>query len=299
VPSTAEILDILFREFGIEHVIVPPDFSLKFADGIRQYGYTVEVKVEPFFESRVAKTPEETDLIKDTIRATEDAIRAGIELIRKADIEPSGRLMLNARPLTSVDVRREMHTVLTHHDCYATHTVISCGAETVSPHEEGRGVLYANQPILIDCSPKSLVNGYFADLTRTVVRGHAPEPLKRQFDTVRSAQEYAISLLKPGANGREIHAAVTRFFDDLGYKTHAVNGKPQGFFHATGHGIGIEGHERPHLALRDHLLETGNVLAVEPALYYDGIGGIRIEDDVLVKEDGVLVLSELECVLEI
>lgn len=299
IPSTAEILDILFREFGIEGVIVPPDFGIKFADGIRQYGYAVEVKGEPFFESRMVKTPEEIEFIKETLRAAEEAVRAGVELIRKADVDSSGRLIFNDRPLTSVDVRREIHAVLTYRDCTATHTVVSCGAETISPHVEGRGPLYANQPIIIDCSPKSLVNGYYADISRTVVRGRAPESLRRQFETVLSAQQYALSLLKPGANGREIHAAVTRFFDDLGYKTHTVNGKPQGFFHATGHGIGIEGHERPHLALRDHSLEEGNVLAIEPALYYDNIGGVRIEDDILVTEEGAVVLSELERVLEI
>jgi len=299
IPSTAEILDILFREFGIERAVVPPDFSLKFADGLRQYGYTVDVKAEPFFEGRVIKTPQEQDFIKNTIKATEEAMRAGIELIRKADIDPSGRLLFNDRPLTSVDVRREIHAVLTRFDCYASHTVVSCGAETTSPHKEGQGVLYAHQPIIIDCSPKSMVHGYYADLTRTVVRGNASDALKRQFETVLSAREYALSLLRPGANGRAVHAAVTRFFEDLGYKTHALNGKPQGFFHATGHGIGIDEHERPHLALRDHPIEAGNVLAIEPALYYDGVGGVRIEDDVLVTSEGAVVLSTLERILEI
>jgi len=298
-PSTGEIVDILLREFGVDRVIVPPDFSLKFADSIRSYGYTVEAKPEPFFEERMVKTADEIELMRQTIQVTEAALASGIDLIRTAKIGKDDVLMRDGKPLASSHVRQAVHCYLTMHECVASHTVVSCGEQTTSPHQEGAGSLYANQPIIIDCSPKSFGNGYYADLTRTVVRGKASDPLRRQYETVIEAQQHAYSLLKPGASGKDVHAAVAKFLDDRGYKTHAVDGKPQGFFHATGHGIGLEGHERPHLALRDHVLSSGNILAIEPALYYSGVGGVRIEDDVLVMDDGVEVLSTLDRTLEI
>lgn len=299
IPGTEEVVDVLLRDFGIQKVIVPPNFNVKFADGIRKYGYEVEVKLEPFFERRLRKEPDEVEAIRETIRYTEAAIHEGLELIRRAKVSASGQLMFGDQPLTAEMVRRQIHSVLAEYDLFATHTVVSCGPQTALPHEEGSGPLYEGQPIIIDCAPRSRKNGYYCDITRTIVRGAVPDPLQRQYETVLEAQEYCYSLLKPGANGKEVHAAVARFFESRGYKTHVLDGKPQGFFHATGHGIGVEAHERPRLALRDEFLEVGNVLAIEPGLYYADVGGCRVEDDVLLTEEGPQELTSLDKKLQL
>ncbi|MDA1192230.1 MAG: Xaa-Pro peptidase family protein [Candidatus Poribacteria bacterium] len=299
MPGTEEVVDILLREFGIDKVIVPPDFNIKFADGIRGYDYQVEVKLEPFFERRQTKNEDEIGKIVDTVKHTELAIETGIDMVRSAKIIADGTLELDGKPLTSEMIRRTMHGILAEADCFATHTVVSSGGQTALPHEEGTGVLHENQPIIIDCSPRSRKNGYYADITRTVLRGTAPISLRRQYEAVLAAQQHGIEMLKPGVNGKDIHAAVAQFLSDKGFKTHVVEGKPQGFFHATGHSIGVEAHERPRLALRDEFIEIGNVVTIEPGLYYMGVGGIRIEDDIHVTDDGPVSLSTIDKTLEL
>jgi|SaaInl4_135m_RNA_FD_contig_31_2133274_length_3849_multi_10_in_0_out_0_3 Xaa-Pro aminopeptidase len=298
-PGTEEVIDVLMRDLGLNRVIVPPDFSIKFADGIRNYGHTVEVKLEPFFERRLAKDESEVAAVRETVHRTETAIEQAIDTIRMAHISATGVLELDGEPLTSDRVRRSMHKYLIEHDCVASHSVVSCGPQTALPHEEGHGPLYANQPIIIDCNPRSASNGYYADITRTVVRGTAPTALQRQYEAVLDAQAFAHEMLKPGANGKEIHASVTEFLGARGYKTHQVDGTPQGFFHATGHGFGVEAHERPHFALKEEYAEVGNIVAVEPALYYSDTGGIRIEDDYLLTDDGAEQLTSIDKTLEV
>ncbi|MAF09024.1 Xaa-Pro aminopeptidase [Candidatus Poribacteria bacterium] len=298
-PGTEEVVDVLMRDLGLSRVIVPPDFSLKFADGIRSYGHAVEVKLEPFFERRLLKDETEVAAVRETVRHTEAAISGAIDAIRRANISATGILELDGEQLTSERVRRDMHQYLIERDCVASHTIVSCGSDTSMPHEEGHGPLHANQPIIIDCNPRSASNGYYCDITRTVVRGTAPTALQRQYEAVLEAQEFAYGMLKPGANGREIHASVTEFLDGRGYKTHQVDGKPQGFFHATGHGFGIEAHERPHFALKEEYAQAGNIVAVEPALYYSDTGGVRIEDDYLITDGNAEQLTTLDKNLEI
>lgn len=298
-PGTEEIIDVLMRDLGLNRVIVPPDFSVKFADGIRNYGHTVEVKLEPYFERRLTKDADEIAAVRETVKQTETAIAGAIETIRRANISATGVLERDGQPLTSEQVRRELHQYLVEHDCIASHSVVSCGPQTALPHEEGHGPLYANQPIIIDCNPRSADNGYYADITRTIVRGTAPTALQRQYEAVLDAQAFAYEQLKPGSNGKEIHASVTEFLGSRGYKTHVVDGKPQGFFHATGHGFGVEAHERPRFALKDEYVEAGNIVAVEPALYYADTGGVRIEDDYLVTDGEAEQLTTIEKTLEV
>jgi len=300
-PGTEEVVDVLLEDLGLSNVIVPPDFSVKFADGIRKYGHQVEVKAEPYFDRRLCKEDDEVEAVRQTVKHTQDAIGLAIEAIRNASIGDGDGdvLMVGGEPLTSEIIRHEMHTHLMANGCHTTHTTVSCGTASALPHEEGSGPLYANQSIVVDCSPRSRENGYWADMTRTVVRGKASPELRSQYEVVLEAQELAVGLAKPGANGKEIHSAVTEFMADRGYKTHVADGKPQGFFHALGHGIGVDAHERPRLAIRDEFLEVGNILALEPALYYTETGGIRIEDDILVTDDGAVALSTLPKDLEV
>ncbi len=136
-------------------------------------------------------------------------------------------------------------------------------------------------------------------MTRTIVRGKASDEAKALFEAVGEAKAAAIAKIRAGVSGRDVHAECNRVFDERGYKTGQRDGRMVGFFHGTGHGLGLAVHEYPGVGQADHMLEAGHVVTVEPGLYYPGIGGVRIEDDVLVTEDGCENLCQLETVFEI
>jgi Xaa-Pro aminopeptidase len=149
--------------------------------------------------------------------------------------------------------------------------------------------------------PRSQKTGYFGDITRTVVKGRATEGVRRLFSTIERGQAIGFEQIKAGASGREIHKAIAKFFELEGYKTGKTNGRMQGFFHGTGHGVGLEIHEAPGMGPNSvQKLRAGNVVTVEPGLYYwDLGGGVRIEDTTLVTATGTKNLTKFEKVLEV
>jgi Xaa-Pro aminopeptidase len=171
-------------------------------------------------------------------------------------------------------------------DCIAQHTIVACGDDACGPHNEGSGPFRAHEPIVMDVFPKSSKTGYYADITRTVVRGKPSDALKRVYETVLQGQELGLGMVKAGASGKAIHTAINDLFEHAGYHTGVINERVQGFFHGTGHGVGLEIHEPPRISRLDDTLQPGHVVTVEPGLYYLGVGGVRIEDTVLVTSDG-------------
>jgi Xaa-Pro aminopeptidase len=180
------------------------------------------------------------------------------------------------------------------------HTIVAGGRQTCDPHEPGHGPLRANEPIILDVFPRSQKTGYFGDLTRTVVRGRASEAVRRLYDTVARAQEVAIALLLPNAKAVQVHDSVQTFFDKEGFKTVKKGSRMQGFFHGSGHGVGLEIQEAPILGVASpDVLAAGQVVTVEPGLYYPGLGGVRLEDVVTVTAQGARNLTKFEKVLEL
>ncbi|RKY01004.1 aminopeptidase P family protein [Candidatus Poribacteria bacterium] len=297
-PKIGEVLDEVLKEFGVSRVIVPAGFGVKYADLIRERGYELRVKDEPFFEERRRKTPQEVEWIRRAIESTQKALERAIRIIADSSIE-NDLLIYEGEPLTSERLRREIEISLLEMNCLAKGTIVACGEQSAEPHKIGSGPLRPNRPIVIDVFPRDLSTGYHADITRTVVKGKAPEEVKRMFEAVMGAQEMAIGMIKPGADGKEIHSAVVNFFKERGFETGEKDGRMQGFFHGTGHGIGLDVHEPPALSTESVELEPGNVITVEPGLYYPDVGGVRIEDDVLVTEDGCEVLTDFPKTLEI
>ena len=133
---------------------------------------------------------------------------------------------------------------------------------------------------------------YYGDATRTFCKGRAPEGLRKLYATVRAGQAMGLQRIRGGINGKTVHQAILKFFEERGYPTGEKGGRMQGFFHSTGHGIGLELHENPtRVGPVDYTLKAGNVVSVEPGLYYKAIGGVRIEDLVYVTRTGCQVLS--------
>jgi Xaa-Pro aminopeptidase len=182
----------------------------------------------------------------------------------------------------------------------AAHTIVACGKQGCDPHERGFGVLKANQPIIIDVFPRSQKTGYFGDITRTVVKGKASDTIKKMYQTVAHGQEIGFRKLRHNVSGAAVHKEILDYFESEGFKTGKIKGRMQGFFHGTGHGLGLEIHEPPRVSPSStDLMKTGHVVTVEPGLYYPAIGGVRLEDVAFITKDGVRNLTKFEKVLEI
>lgn len=297
-PRFVELIADFLLQKKIKNLLVPGDFPLLYADAFRKLHFQVEAKPEPFFEARALKTPAEVRAIESALRHTEAACRAAFQRIARSQIR-KGRLYHRGKILTSEDIKQLINVTLMERGLVAQHTIIACGLQGVDPHNEGSGPLYANQPIVMDIFPQAVGTRYYADLSRTVVRGKASPKLKRMFAAVKEGQETAFRRIRHGADGARIHGAIQKRFEELGFKTGVRNGRMQGFFHGTGHGVGLEIHEPPRISVGKDILKAGQVVTVEPGLYYEDSGGVRIEDMVLVTRSGCRVLNRLPKPLEL
>ena len=298
-PSMMDVVEELCKSHGVKQLAVPMDFGVAYADALRKRGYTIEPTPDPFFPERVIKSEEEIALLTESLRVTEDALAVATELIRNSEAKPDGALWIGGKPLTVELVRKAMHLIMMERECVAQHTIIAPGVQAVDPHNEGSGPLRANEPIVMDVFPQHAKSRYFADITRTVVKGKASDKVRRMFEAVLHGQDIAYRMIKDGADGSAIHKAIMDYFDSLGFKTGEQGGRMQGFFHGTGHGVGLEIHEPPRISVKPDTLKAGMVVTVEPGLYYLDAGGIRIEDVVVVTNDGCRVLTEAPKILEI
>ncbi len=284
-PRLTDTVSLLLEGYGVKAVEVPADFPLEAADRLRERGVTVTARSHPFFPQRLIKTAEEVAAIEQTQRHTEAALEAALNVLRASDVRGDA-VIWKGRPLTSEDLKKIVNVTLMENDCIAEHTIIACGEQGVDPHNQGSGPIRPNQGIIFDIFPRSSETRYFADMTRTVVKGKASDELRRIYDAVLAAQLRGIELIRAGASGAAVHTEVSRALEARGYTTGVVNGRNQGFFHGTGHGVGLDIHEPPRVSRLDQLLEAGQVVTVEPGLYYPGRGAVRIEDMVLVEPGG-------------
>ena len=297
-PTTIDIVNIVLKEFKARRLLVPANFPFIYATRLQELGYSLKPKRDPFYEQRVIKSAEEVQQIELSQRATEEAVTSAHDLLREATIR-DGELWCNGAVLTSERVKQLINVELMKRNCVAQHTIVAGGEQACDPHNEGSGPLLANRSIIFDVFPRSATSRYFADMSRTVIRGTASPELKRLYGAVKDAQEEAITKIKDGADGMKIHQGICSRFEKAGYKTGLVNGRMQGYFHGTGHGVGLDIHEAPRISRTGSLLQEGHVVTVEPGLYYPGLGAVRIEDMVLVTKDGCRNLTNFPKIFEL
>ena len=272
-------------------VAVPPTLSVVYADELRARGLTVTPEAKLFADLRRVKTEQEISYVEKTQRAVEDACAHAVRILREAGVSVDGTLLHEGEPLTSERLRFEIDTELLRRGCAASGTITAGGAQTADPHERGHGPLKAGEPIILDIFPADKTTRYYADMTRTFVKGEPGEELQKMYDAVLESQEAALAMIGPGTNARDIHNKVYYVLHEAGYKTLVHDQRPgeplqEGFIHGTGHGVGLEIHESPRVSIADEKLVPGDVVTIEPGLYYGGIGGVRIEDLVVVTESG-------------
>ena len=282
----------VLKDFLLDHSISRLGVAYSFPAGIFQHlsrHFDIQILESPARRARAKKRPQEIECITSAQRACERAMRRAADLI--ASSEPQGDILCRqGQPLTSEQVRRAIDISLLEDGCEAADTIVAGGVQAADPHSRGMGPLPANSPIVIDIFPRSKTHRYYADMTRTVLRGEVPLEVKELYDAVLAAQEAGIGAIRAGVSGEKVHSIVSAVFLDMGYPER----DRCGFTHSTGHGVGLDVHELPSLGEGGEILQTSQVVTVEPGLYYPDIGGVRLEDLVVVEDRGCQNLTRFE-----
>ncbi len=286
------------RHFQVQEWEVPRDFPLGLAEELRAQGIDCRCSEQAFFPERECKLPDEIEKIREGVRLAEHGMERAFAILREATIE-AGELIWQGETLTAERLRGEIDASITRLGGLPAHTIVAPGPEGADPHNAGSGPILTDSPVIIDIFPRVGATGYFGDLTRTVMKGKAPELVRRAFKAVMEARDHAKTLIRPGVNGQEVHQAVTERLVDHGFETDGQAKTPYGFFHGTGHGLGLEIHEAPRISTVDSILTSGHVVTVEPGLYYAQWGGVRLEDVVVVTESGCETLTSIATFLEV
>jgi Xaa-Pro aminopeptidase len=284
------------REFGVEDAIIPRTFPVYVADHLRANGITLTPDPKFFSDRRRVKNEAEIAGIRRAQRAAEAGMGAAKEILARAEAS-NGSVTVDGEPLTSEMLKGAIRRAFTEHGVSSEDFIVSHGAQTAIGHELGFGEIAANEPVVIDLWPKDPESACYADMTRTYVVGTPPDELVEYHRLVKEALDRSLEATKPGVPGIDVYKLVCELFEENGQKT--VLSKPNGevlengFFHGLGHGVGLEVHEAPNLGRGGTAeLIPGDVVTLEPGLYRQGFGGCRLEDLVLVTEDGAENLTD-------
>ncbi len=286
--ATDRAIARFLESHGVDAVAVPPRFPLRTADGLREQGVSVAADRESALTAvRATKTDEEVDNVRETQRANEAAMARAEELLAGASIDGDGRLVRDGEALTSGRVREAIEATLLRHGCALDETIVACGRDAADPHDRGSGPLLADEPVIVDIFPRSKESKYHSDMTRTFVRGTPGDTLREWYDLTTEAKAAALDVLEAGTTGEAVHGAACDVYEDAGVPTLRSDERTEtGFIHSTGHGVGLDVHELPRVSPGGGELQPGHVVTVEPGLYDPDVGGVRVEDIVVVTEDG-------------
>jgi Xaa-Pro aminopeptidase len=296
-PPFEKVMTHFLRKRGVRFAVVPANFPLGYAEELATHKIRVRATNGLFWPEREAKSEDELRQMRRALAITEKGLARAMEVLAASKPGPGKKLSWSGRTLTSEILRAEIDSAILRAGGLPANTIVAGGDQACDPHERGFGPLKANSLIILDIFPRDAKSGYYGDMTRTVVRGRASDEQRRLWETVREGQELALKKMKPGVDGLRLHTEVKQLFTDRGYPTEVRNGRQVGFFHGTGHGLGLEIHEFPRF--QKTVFKPGQVLTVEPGLYYPGIGGARLEDVVVLTKNGARMLSRFEKRLEI
>lgn len=294
-----QILAEFLNELGSSKIAVPEGFPFSLARELEDQGFTLEPVKDKAMEARKIKQPDEIRKLRNVQQPTEKAMEKAENIISEAVVREN-KLYLNGEVLTSERLKNRIKMFLLEKSCDTPYSIIaSSGKESAKPHSTGSGPIEANEPILIDLTPRK--NRYFGDMSRTFVKGEASGELKNMKESVEKAMSRALDVLDQGAGLKacEVHNKVCDSLEEDGYETHRTGNMTKGFFHSTGHSIGLETHEPPKISLNEDKLRAGMIVTIEPGLYDPEIGGVRIEDMILIKENGYENFNSMHKSLEI
>lgn len=289
------------KEYNVGRVVVPGDMPSFITEKLRSFSFIVEIQGPEtlWYPERAVKSQEEIEYISEVQKQTDRVLSEVVRKLRRAIVACDGTLIdKKGKVITAESIRDFMEVEFVKNGCLATNTIVACGDQAVDPHCYGYGPLRANLPIVMDVFPRSKKNWYWSDITRTFFKGEPILAARRMYQAVLDAQRLAMDMIHAGVNGSTIQKAVSEFFVENGYNTGIQDGTTQGFFHSVGHSVGLDIHELPMISRSPFILREGCVVTVEPGLYYLGVGGIRIEDVVVVEKDGARSLTSFPKELE-
>jgi Xaa-Pro aminopeptidase len=283
--------ELAFRalaRLGAQHVVVPPSFAVGTADYLRERGITVEIDASVWRQRRRQKTPAELEGIERAQRACEAAFGTAARMLGDAEKTANGSLRFEGEILTAEWIRQAMETELIMAGADCDSILVQSGDACLSGHDVGVGPIAPDESCIIDCYPRDRRTGAYTDMTRTFVPGRISDELAAIHGHCRVALDIALESIKPGRS--DAHERVSAYFEAQGYPTDLSRDPgetvTQGFTHALGHGVGLEIHEPPAMGKRAEELVAGDVVAIEPGLYFPGVGGVRLEDTVVVTDEG-------------
>jgi Xaa-Pro aminopeptidase len=291
--ATATVIERFLAAHDARRVRVPQFFPLALADRLRAKGIELTV-AEDLEARRRAKRDDEVEAVEATQRATEESWQLGVDAIVRSHVRSDGALEVDGAALTAERVRAIVEGALLERGCVAESTIIAPGKQAADPHMIGSGPLHAGEPVVMDIFPQHKETRYYADMSRTVSKGVPAPELVKMYEVVRRAQDAGIKALRPGITGREVHELVEDLIFAAGYDTLRAGQKhrpddpvTRGFIHGTGHGVGLEIHEAPSIGRTGTVpLMVGDVVTVEPGIYDPDIGGVRLEDMLVITPRG-------------
>jgi Xaa-Pro aminopeptidase len=291
-----EFASRLAAQTGITEAIVEFEFPLAIAERLRADGIAVRIDEQAISERRRRKSTHELAGIRRAQHAAESAIRTAATLLSRAEVD-GDRLSLDGSPLSAERIRDAMRDAAWEAGTVLPPEVIVASVWQGHGHEPGSGPLPAKLPIVIDVWPQDTETACWADMTRTfVVGGEPPAEVRRQQDLVRRALDDTYAAVRPGVTGRELHDHACDLFEAAGYPTQRTSrpeGSEEGFQFSLGHGVGLQVHEAPAVGRTgSEPLVAGDVLAIEPGLWRNDVGSVRLEDLVLVTDDGYELLTD-------
>ena len=287
----AAVIIHVAKKFRIRKFRVAGDFPCGLAFKLKEAGLKLDVCEGGLFPERELKTDAEAELIKEGNAASAAGFRVVEKLLREAEIR-KGYLYHGKKRLTSELVQEAIAIACLKRGAVAANTIVAGGDQACDPHCRGTGPLRANELIIVDIFPRVAKTGYHGDMTRTYLKGKASESQKALYQTVFEAEQNALAAHRSGRSASRIYKDVVDFFNSRGYTTRRDDGVPVGFIHGLGHGLGLEVHEPPRVNASGSRLRKGQVITVEPGLYYPGLGGARVEDVVRVTTGQPEMLSK-------
>jgi Xaa-Pro aminopeptidase len=288
----AEVIFLVAKDHRQTRFTIPDDFPAGVYDKLFELGLDLEIATGALFPAREIKTPAEAAAIREGNRLSALGFAAAEKILRASKV--SGRQLLHrGQPVTSESLKFAIEVAILAAGGVSSHTIVAGGDQACDPHERGSGPLRPHELIIVDVFPRVTASGYHGDMTRTFLRGQASDAQRALVAAVRAAQLAALKTVRAGVTGRAVHEAVVATFAARRYETRHTPKGSSGFFHGTGHGLGLAVHESPGVSSRyDHILRRGTVVTIEPGLYYPGLGACRIEDVVQVTATGHNLLSK-------
>jgi Xaa-Pro aminopeptidase len=295
--ATAQSLAECMVRSGLKTVVADRTLPLIYVHHLQERGVAVVCDPEMGVADRRQKDAQEIHWLQESQGATEQAIRVACEMIARASVDKSGCLMHQGEPLTSERVRFEIDVFLLRHGFINHDSIVAGGPRGADCHDRGTGPLRTSEPVIVDVFPQSRSTQYYGDCTRTVVNGEIPPEIGRMHEVVLEAKRAAIAACRAGVTGEDIHQSAISVIQRHGYQSGLPpENAPDSYCamtHGTGHGIGLDVHEPPLLDKNGPILLVGDALTIEPGLYCRALGGIRVEDMVIVREDGCDNLNQL------